>query len=105
MIYALVNDLFFRSKIDATAQLLGKKVTFVSDVYRVKNATLVLADLEEFGLEGMGKILEHSPGVKIIGFLSHKRADLIQRAKILPITVMPRSAFSEKLREILSDGH
>ncbi len=102
MITVLVKDLFFKSKIDGIANVFKKKVEFVSDVYTIKNPTLILVDLEEFGLEGLQKILEDYPNVKIIGFLSHKRVDLIQRAKMLPITVLPRSMFTEKLPDILS---
>jgi len=103
MIYVLVKDLFFRSKIDATAQALKKKVSFSNDVYTVKNASLVLVDLEEFGLEGIQKIVEHNPSVKIIGFLSHKRMDLIQRAGMIPsLKVLPRSRFVNELNEVLS---
>ncbi len=106
MIYVLVKDLFFRSKIDATAHALKKKIEFSSDVYTIKNASLVLVDLEEFGLEGIQKIVEHNPNAKIIGFLSHKRAELIARAgKIPTLRVLPRSRFVEELNEILSHGY
>lgn len=104
MIHVLVKDLFFKSKIDGVANILKKKVEFVSDIYKIKNPALILVDLEEFGLEGIQKILADYPSVKIIGFLSHKRLDLIQRAKMLPITVMPRSLFTEKLPNILSES-
>ncbi|MEK6902810.1 MAG: hypothetical protein AABX02_04460 [archaeon] len=104
MIHVLVKDLFFKSKIDGIANVLKKKVQFESDIYKIKNPTLILVDLEEFGLEGLQKILEEYPNVKIIGFLSHKRADLIQRTPMLPITVMPRSVFTEKLPNILSEN-
>lgn len=103
MIYVLVKDLFFRSKIDATAQALKKKIEFSSDVYTIKNASLVMVDLEEFGLEGVQKIVEHNPRARIIGFLSHKRMDLISRAGMIPsLKVRPRSRFVNELDEILS---
>jgi hypothetical protein len=104
MIHALVKDLFFRSKIDATAHALEKEVEFFTDVYTIKNASLVLVDLEEFGLEGVQKIVEHNPRATIIGFLSHKRVDLIQRAGMIPsLKVLPRSRFVQELEQILSD--
>lgn len=104
MIFVLVKDLFFRSKIDATAHALKKKVEFSSDVYTIKNASLVLVDLEEFGLEGIQTIVEHNPQARIIGFLSHKRADLLSRAGMIPsLKVMPRSRFVNELDQILSD--
>src|SRR5688572_13787657 len=99
-IVVLVKDLFFKSKIDATAQALKKDVIFSSDFYTIKNPKLVLVDLEEFGLEGVQKIKEENPHAKIIGFLSHKRMDLISRAREIGIEVLPRSVFVEKLSEI-----
>jgi hypothetical protein len=104
MIYALVKDLFFRSKIDATAHALNKRVEFSADIYSIKNATIVMVDLEEFGLEGIQKIVEHNPHAKIIGFLSHKRADLLSRTGMIPsLRVVPRSRFVNELDQILSD--
>ncbi len=106
MNYALVKDLFFRSKMDAVAAALGKRMEFVSDTYRVTDADLVLVDLEEFGLEGIQKIVERNPGVRVVSFLSHTRTDLIVRAKMIPgLSVYPRSVFTERLKDILSHAH
>jgi DNA-binding NarL/FixJ family response regulator len=103
-IFAFVTDLFFKSKIDATAKALGKTVEFSSDVYASKKGDLILVDLEEFGLEGIQKLREQNPQTKIIGFLSHKRGDLIPRAKMIPeLRVMPRSEFAKKLEQLLSE--
>ncbi len=100
-IFVLVKDLLFKSKIAETAKLLEKEIVFVEDIYSIKNPTTIIADLEVFGLEGLQKLKEENPSLRIIGFLSHKNIDLITRARIVEIEVFPRSIFFQRLGEIL----
>ena len=100
-IFVLVKDLLFKSKIAETAKLLEKEIVFVEDIYSIKNPTTIIADLEAFGLEGLHKLKEENPSLRILGFLSHKNIDLITRARIVEIEVFPRSIFFQRLGEIL----
>jgi hypothetical protein len=100
-IFVLVKDLLFKSKIAETAKLLEKEIVFIEDIYTIKNPTIIIADLEVFGLDGLQKLKAENPSLRILGFLSHKNIDLITRARIVEIEVFPRSIFFQRLGEIL----
>lgn len=104
-IVALVNDLFFKSKIDAVATAQSMRLEFVDDAYRVPSVDLLLVDLEAFGLEGIQRVQEQHPGVKVVGFLSHVRVDLKKRAQGMGIRVVSRSEFTTQLGELLRGAH
>jgi CheY-like chemotaxis protein len=110
---ACVEDLFFRSKIDATARHLNVPVRFVNakELARAaaeKDAAAVLVELsaDSGGLEAVRKIRqqEETRDLPVIGFLSHVERDLAQKAESAGVTkVLPRSQFSETLPDLMMD--
>src|SRR5512133_366224 len=104
-IVACVEDLFFRSKIDATARHLNVPVRF-SEAAGLARASedpktaAVLVELNDGALEAVEKMRRSSvtQGLPVIGFLSHVDRDLAGRAEAAGVTrVLPRSQFSENL--------
>ena len=115
-IYFFIEDLFFNAKITETARKLGVKVAFIKNE---KDAIAELTDSEEADRPGLivfdlnnanAKPLTLIPKLKaklkkstsIVGFLSHLQNEL--RAKAIEAgcdTVMPRSAFSQNLPNLL----
>ena len=112
VLVASVEDLFFRSKIEATARHLNVPVKFaepraLAKVCREGNAAAVLLQLENgTPLETVRKLREDEATreLPIIGFLSHMDRELAQRAEQAGVTrVMPRSQFSETLPDLMMD--
>lgn len=112
-VLAAVDDMFFASKIRAVAEHLGLKVRFVRsadealEAARIDAPSLIIADLhaqkcDPFGLAEQLKMDETLRAVPLLGFFSHVQTELQQRAKQAGYDrVMPRSAFSKNLAEIL----
>ncbi len=115
-IYCFIDDLFFIAKIQETARKLGIKVAFVKNDKETVAEMLALADEERptlivFDLNNANaKPLTLIPKLKlklkratsIVGFLSHLQGEL--KAKAIEAgcdTVMPRSAFSQSLPNLL----
>jgi hypothetical protein len=112
-IVACVEDLFFRSKIDATARHLNVPVRF-SDCRGLpaacsdSGAVAVLLELSANG-EALKMVRELRSNeatreLPIIGFLSHVDRQLARDADAAGVTrVLPRSEFSETLPEMVMD--
>jgi hypothetical protein len=110
-IVACVEDLFFRSKIEATARHLNVPVKFVkpSELSRASaGAAAVLMELSSNG-DAVAAVEQLRAGksrsdVPVIGFLSHIDKEIARKAEAAGITrVMPRSQFSEGLPDLLMD--
>lgn len=101
-VVALVKDLLFKSKISETAAQLGKTVSFSEDSYTIQHATLVFVDLDTFGVEGLARVQENNPGVKIVGFCSHVNMALMQNAFSMGVQALPRSMFVKQLPSLLA---
>jgi CheY-like chemotaxis protein len=109
---ATVEDLFFRSKIDATARNLNVPVRFVErkDLTAVclegKTAAVLLELSNGSSLDAI-RSLRQNPKCKdvpVIGFLSHVDRDLAREAESAGVTqVMPRSQFAETLPDLMMD--
>jgi CheY-like chemotaxis protein len=112
-VVACVEDLFFRSKIEATARHLNVPVKFVSakELTRASGSPETAAVLLELSSNGDclaamrelrgGKTTKELP---VIGFLSHVDKQLARDAEAAGVTqVMPRSQFSETLPDLLMD--
>ena len=112
-VLAVVNDIFFSAKISAAAKQAGVKVEYVTAQEKLlekaaAGPAMIVFDLNFDAarpLELIGK-LKADPAtrqIKLLGFLSHVQVDL-QRAAVEAgcDEVMPRSAFSMNLNEILS---
>jgi CheY-like chemotaxis protein len=110
---ACLDDLFFRSKIEATARHLNVPVRFTEAKDLAKTCgdgkcAAVLLDLSANGnpLDGVAQLRkdEATRDLPIIGFLSHVDRDLATRAESSGVTrVMPRSEFSERLPDLIMD--
>jgi len=116
-IFCFIEDLFFLAKIQETARKLGVKVEFVKGgdkdaVARINDApenekpTLIVFDLNNLNAKPMTLIpkfkAKYKKAVSIIGFLSHLQGDLKMKAIEAGCdTVMPRSAFSQSLPNLL----
>jgi CheY-like chemotaxis protein len=113
-VIAAVDDMFFAAKIRATAEHLGLDVRFAKSVEAVIETAreelpvLIIADLHSekcnpFKLAEQLKTDEQLRGVTLLGFFSHVQAALQQQAVQSGFDrVMPRSAFSKHLPEILN---
>lgn len=112
-IIAAVEDLFFASRIRATAEPLGIEVYFARSpeaalvAARAKRPSLIIADLhavkcDPFELARRVKEDEQLRAIPMIGFFSHVRTELQRAALESGYTrVLPRSAFTTQLSEIL----
>ncbi len=99
-IQAIVDDLFFSTKIAETAKNLGVDVGFSKDL----DADLFIIDLNIESIDPIETIREikKNKASKVIGFLSHTQHELKEKAEIVGCDiVIPRSVFSEQLQKIL----
>jgi len=115
-IFCFIDDLFFQAKINETSKKLGVKVEFVkgdkesvarvTDMAEADRPTLVVFDLNNLNAKPMTLIPKFKAKLKkatsIIGFLNHLQGDLKLKAIEAGCdTVMPRSAFSQSLPNLL----
>jgi hypothetical protein len=115
-IYCFIDDLFFIAKIQETARKLGIKVAFVKNekdtiadllaLPEEARPTLIVFDLNSATAKPLALIPKLKTKLKratsIVGFLSHLQGEL--KAKAIEAgcdTVMPRSAFSQTLPNLL----
>jgi hypothetical protein len=115
-IFCFIEDLFFQAKIQETARKLGVKVEFVkgdketltrlTDLTEAERPALLVFDLNNVNAKPMTLIPKLKTKLKkatsIVGFLNHLQGDL--KAKAVEAgcdTVMPRSAFSQTLPNLL----
>ncbi|MBA3514258.1 MAG: response regulator [Pyrinomonadaceae bacterium] len=113
-VIAAVDDMFFASKIRATAEHLGVDVRFARNVdslltsARESKADLIIVDLHAQKLDpiALATALKSDPelqAIVLLGFFSHVQTDLMREAtKAGYDRVMPRSAFSNDLATILA---
>ncbi|HET9086606.1 MAG TPA: response regulator [Acidobacteriaceae bacterium] len=115
-IYCFIDDLFFIAKIQETARKLGIKVNFVKNdketvaqmlaLPEAERPTLIVLDLNNVNAKPLTLIpklkLKLKRATSIVGFLSHLQGEL--KAKAIEAgcdAVMPRSAFSQTLPNLL----
>jgi hypothetical protein len=115
-IFCFIEDLFFQAKIMETSRKLGVKVEFVkgdkdtvsklADAPDAERPTLLVFDLNNLNAKPMTLIPKFKSKFKkatsIVGFLNHLQGDLKMKAIEAGCdTVMPRSAFSQSLPNLL----
>ncbi len=115
-IFCFIEDLFFLAKIQEVARKLGVKVSFVKNdkesVAKLTSASeeerpsLIVFDLNNANAKPLTLIpkikTKLKRGTSVIGFLSHLQGDLKMKAIEAGCdTVMPRSAFSQNLPNLL----
>jgi len=117
-IYCFIEDMFFLAKIQETARKLGVKVEFVkngdkdamvatlAELPENERPKLLVFDLNNLNAKPLTLIPKFKAKLKkatsIVGFLNHLQGEL--KAKALEAgcdTVMPRSAFSQSLPNML----
>jgi hypothetical protein len=117
-IYCFIEDMFFTAKIQETARKLGVKVEFVkgndkdalvarlAELPDTERPKLLVFDLNNVNAKPLTLIPKFKSKLKkatsIVGFLNHLQGEL--KAKALEAgcdTVMPRSAFSQSLPNLL----
>jgi len=115
-IFCFIEDLFFLAKIQESARKLGVKVEFVkgdketltrlTDLPEAQKPALLVFDLNNVAAKPMTLIPKYKAKLKkatsIVGFLNHLQGDLKLKAIEAGCdTVMPRSAFSQSLPNML----
>lgn len=115
-VLAVVDDMFFSSKIEAVARGLGFDLVEVRDARSLEESLvghpprLILLDLNCRGcppLDAIGRIRrdDRLRDIPLVAFFSHVQVGLERAAREAGCeTVLPRSKFSVNLREILSGG-
>src|SRR5688500_13112164 len=116
MIVCAVDDLIFSVKISTAAKSLGVELYFERSADRVvatvreKRPSLVIFDLNSSRLQPLGAIAamkadEELQATRTLGFVSHVDTATIDAARKAGIDqVLARSAFSQRLGEILTSG-
>ncbi len=110
MVFALVGDLLFRSKIEAIAGACGVAVRTALPSEAVElpaEATRVLVDLTASGdpFAVIERFRAADAEIEIVGFFPHVETDLKRRALAAGATrVLPRGTFVERLPEMLLEG-
>ena len=114
-VYCFIEDLFFHAKIRETSKMVGVKVEFLKNdkeqIERMlQTATtipvLVVVDLNNLAAKPLPLIKKLRPkltkGSSLIGFVQHVQGELKMEAQEAGCdVVMPRSAFSSNLPNIL----
>ena len=113
-IIAVVDDLFFASKIRGTAEQVGATTTFPRTIDAAiedaasKKPSLILCDLHSQKIDAVElakklKTDESTRDVPLIGFFSHVQTELERAANEAGFDrVIPRSVFARDLVKILS---
>ena len=113
-VIAIVDDLFFASKIRGTAEQLGVSVSFVRNAESLNQAvlrdhpSLIICDLHSQRIDPIAlakrlKTDEQLRSIPLLGFFSHVQTELQRQAEEAGFDrVLPRSAFSRNLADILS---
>jgi PleD family two-component response regulator len=112
-VLAAVGDLLFASKIRGTAEQLNVTAEFARtadslfDAAKTEVPSLIILDLhherlDPFALVERLKGDEQLRAVPVVGFFSHVQVELQRRAKEAGMDhVLPRSAFTQRLPDIL----
>ena len=113
-VVAVVDDMFFASKIRATAEALAVEIAFPRnrELFLAKIAEqkpdLIVVDLHNQKVDVLElvrqlKSMEQFAGVPLLGFFSHVQKELQQAALAAGCDqVIPRSVFSRDLAQILT---
>ncbi len=108
-VVALVDDLFFASKMLETARQVGVELKTAAtagallDLLQQSPATLVVVDLNarQAGAEAIAQLRAAGCELPVIAFLSHVQTELAERARAAGCTqVLPRSRFTRELADI-----
>jgi DNA-binding NarL/FixJ family response regulator len=116
MILCAIDDLIFSIKISTAAKQLGVEVFFersadrVLDRIREKQPSLVILDLNSVKMNPLGTLTAMKSDaalgvIRTLGYVSHVDSETIAAARAAGVDqVMARSAFVDRLAEILTTG-
>ena len=116
VILAIIDDLMFTSKVKAAAAHLGVPISFARSsaaaLAEMRSAppTLVILDLNNPRTDPLGTVgqMKADPlltKIPIVGYASHVQTDVIEAARKAGVDdVLARSAFTQRLPEILARG-
>ena len=114
VIIAIVDDMFFKSKIRAVAEAVGTEISFprnkdaLFQKAREAKPQLIIVDLHNEKIEPATlaaelKADEELRAIPLLGFFSHVQTELQQNAIAAGFDqVIPRSVFARDLSKILS---
>lgn len=105
-VVAVVDDMFFASKIRATAEAVGVEISFPrtkeSLIEKARQADLVIVDLQNQKIDPLTLPAELGP-IQLLGFFSHVEVELQRNAIAAGYhRVIPRSVFARDLAQILT---
>jgi CheY-like chemotaxis protein len=111
-VLAVLEDLFFTVKINEAAKRAGLPITFVKSEHDALEQAklqpaLIIMDINFQGIDPLNLIRtlkadEQTKRINLIGYLSHVQGELkVQAQEAGCDMVMPRSAFSQNLPQIL----
>ncbi|HVS82803.1 MAG TPA: hypothetical protein VHE60_13820 [Pyrinomonadaceae bacterium] len=115
-VIAVVDDLFFASKIRGTAEQLGVTVSFprradaLMEFALRDQPSLIICDLHSQRIDPieLAKLLKADDrlrSIPLLGFFSHVQTELQDQAEQAGFDrVVPRSAFTKHLADILTGG-
>ena len=106
VVIAVVDDMFFASKIRAVAEAIGVEISFPRTkealIEKAQEARLILVDLHNQKMDPV-ELAKEVSGIKLIGFFSHVHTELQRSALAAGYDqVLPRSAFVRDLPRILN---
>lgn len=109
-VVALMDDLFFQMKVAETAKHLGLDLKVAANAEGLEGLLdpapkLVIVDLNARcqPLAAIERLRAKQKDLRVVGFLSHVQRDLAMQAQSAGCNeVMPRSAFTQNLVDILS---
>lgn len=111
MVWAIVDDIFFASKIRGTAEALELKIIFPKTIDAMieklenEKPDLVIFDLHNQKVDVLSAARElkgRAKEIPLLGFFSHVEVELQRNALAAGFDrVLPRSAFTRDLAEIL----
>jgi PleD family two-component response regulator len=111
-VLAVLEDLFFTVKINEAAKRAGLPVEFLKSEFDVllrakTQPSLIIIDLNFQGIDALKLVGElkadtETRGINLLGYLSHVQGELKLKAQEAGCNmVLPRSAFSQSLPQIL----
>jgi len=110
-VIAIVPDLYFATRIAATAKAAGVELELVPPQratarLATKDVSLVLLELGHRDALGLiAELKRAEPGTPVVGFGAHVEAALLRDARAAGAdAVMPRSQFVDKLPALLEHG-
>jgi DNA-binding NarL/FixJ family response regulator len=109
-VVALMDDLFFQMKVAETAKHIGVELKVAANADALLGLLdplpqLVIVDLNSRSqpIQAIEKVRAAQRDIPIVGFLSHVQRELAMQAQSAGCSeVMPRSAFTQRLAEILT---